>query len=96
MSLDLGDIALLTATAPAKKPVTRPPQRCAGGAPHGERHGKSKISDQQVRRIRQLRADEGLGYKALAERFSCSWETARDIVKGKTRMSAGGPIEGEP
>ena len=35
------------------------------------------------------------GYNQLALKYRCSMATARDIVKGNTRVEAGGPISGD-
>jgi len=58
------------------------------GHPIGQSHHKARLTDAQVRQMRQLRQDFGLTYKKLAERFKCGESTARDIVNYCTRYSA--------
>ncbi len=52
----------------------------------GEEHHKAKLSDDDVRLMRELRR-EGLPYSAIAEKFECSLWTARDIVTYTTRSA---------
>lgn len=53
----------------------------------GETHGKARLSDAEVREIRQLHAN-GIGYRRLARRYGCGQSTVRDIVQYRTRWSA--------
>ena len=52
--------------------------------PTGERHHRAKLSDDDVRLMRELH-ELGLPYSAIAEKFECSLWTARDIVTYATR-----------
>jgi DNA-binding Lrp family transcriptional regulator len=51
----------------------------------GECHHNAKLTDDDVRLIRELREDFGLPYAEIAEKFECSLWTVRDICKGWTR-----------
>ena len=51
----------------------------------GERHPKAKLSDDDVRLIRELREKHGLPYSKIAEKFECSLWTVRDIATYATR-----------
>ncbi|WP_059413433.1 hypothetical protein [Cupriavidus basilensis] len=50
----------------------------------GEDHPRAKLTDADVERMLQLRA-EGIGYKRLAAIFECSPSCVRYIVKGLRR-----------
>lgn len=54
----------------------------------GECHQKSKLTDAQVREIRQLYRAGGTSYARLANQFGCGESTVRDIVTNRTRWSA--------
>jgi AraC-like DNA-binding protein len=93
VSLTLADMLLLTAPAPE-----RPARKSNQGPKHhkaGERTASERLTDAQVRKIRELRLSHHLGFKDLAQRFGCGEDTARNIVRGLTRVGAGGPIEAE-
>lgn len=56
----------------------------------GERHHKAKLTDEQVRDMRQLYQgwkEQGAnkGYETLATIFGCGISTARDICTYRTR-----------
>lgn len=56
----------------------------------GEKHGKAKLSDAEVERMRQMYEERKalfpqFGYGTLARLFGCSQWTARDIVTYRTR-----------
>lgn len=63
------------------------------------------LADEQVVEMRQLWAHwritgvlhrtglAGRGYGTIAACFGCASSTARDIVRGRTRRAAGGPID---
>jgi hypothetical protein len=87
VSLNPSDLALLQA---GRIPG---PGRASGVRRSGLAHHKARLTDAQVYALRVRRA-AGRTYKQLAEEFRCAAFTARDIVKGRTRRSAGGPIEG--
>jgi hypothetical protein len=54
------------------------------GRPRGERHGMAKLTEEQVRQIRRLRA-EGHTYAAIAKMFGLrSKSTVIFITKGET------------
>lgn len=60
----------------------------AGLAPRGERSGVAKLSDEQVRQIRDL-ARAGMKQVHIAKKFDISQMTISDIVNGRSRkMSA--------
>lgn len=61
----------------------------------GEKSGKAKFPDRVVREIRLVRSVQRASYGELAAMFHCSQSCVRDIVKGKTRLDAGGPLEGD-
>lgn len=53
---------------------------------------QSTLTPETVRRMRALRAHNGMTYKALARRYGVSCATVRDITRGWTWKKAGGPI----
>lgn len=57
-----------------------------GTRARGERHGKSKLTEKMVRKIRKLyRAGKGnFGYKKVAAIVGCHFATVAQVVKGKT------------
>lgn len=55
------------------------------GAPQGERHGKARLSDKTVEKIRRAREEQNLSYRQLGLMFEISQWTARDIVTYRTR-----------
>jgi len=50
----------------------------------GECHQRAKLSDEQVRRMREAHSN-GFGYRRLSQIFQCGQSTARDIVTYRTR-----------
>lgn len=54
----------------------------------GADHPKAKLSDDDVRLMRELREKYQLSYRAIAEKFECSLWTVRDVVTYATRYSA--------
>ncbi len=62
----------------------------------GEDHQHARLTDAQVRRMRQDYAREesragtggGGGYATMAKRYRCGVSTARDIITYRTRASA--------
>jgi hypothetical protein len=65
--------------------MARPIARGRGtGWKRGESHHRSRLSDDDVRLMRELR-EEGLTYREIAEKFECSIWTARDIADYRTR-----------
>lgn len=59
-----------------------------GNQAKGEAHGHAKLSNEQVRDMRELRQQYGKSYWVLARIFGCGQSTARDITKYKTRLDA--------
>lgn len=64
--------------------------RSLSGHRMGEHHHNSKLSDEQVRELRELRElnPKLYTYKRLAEIFNCGVRTAQDIARYATRYSA--------
>jgi len=58
-----------------------------GGNPAG------RLTDDEVRRIRERRAD-GESLTGIAHDFGIAFQTVSKIAKGRTRVEAGGPITG--
>jgi len=54
----------------------------------GEAHQKAKLSDEDVRVMREMREEKGWSYAKLAKHFDCGESTARDIIKYRTRWYA--------
>jgi hypothetical protein len=59
----------------------------------GEKHHRSRISDQRVREMRskyhELKAKrKGIGYRVIARLFGVNRWTVRDIVTYRTRIDA--------
>lgn len=54
----------------------------------GQKHGKAKLTDDQVRDMRTLRQRYGKSYGVLAQIFGCGASTARDITNYYTRIDA--------
>lgn len=54
-----------------------------GGQPKGEEHGRSKLTADDVVKIRELVANEELTSYAASKKFGINHKTARDIVSGK-------------
>lgn len=68
-------------------------RRNALGYRVGQDHQKAKLTDAQVKDMRQLyqswkAAGSRKGYSTLAEIFKCGESTARDIVTYRTRVGA--------
>lgn len=61
-----------------------------GGSPRGERHGRAKLTKQDVSAIRK-RVVAGETRRALAREFGVSHQTVNDIVNMRTWVSEGGP-----
>lgn len=51
----------------------------------GESHPRAKLSDHDVRLIRELHEQHGLGYKRLGEKFEAPRSTIADICCYRTR-----------
>lgn len=64
------------------------------GAPPGERHGRSKMKDVEVRAIRKRYARGGISILALADRYDICYNTCRAIITRKTwKHVADDPVE---
>lgn len=65
-----------------------------GLVPFGDRNGMAKLSNEQVRYIRNVYIpyDKEFGQKALARKFNVCAETIKSIVHGKTFICACGTI----
>lgn len=53
----------------------------------GEDHQHAQLTDHDVELMRQLREQEGIGYKRLAVMFDSHVRTVRDIVNYKRRIT---------
>lgn len=60
--------------------------RAQKGHRRGESHYKVKLSDDDVRLMRELREHYGFSYAKIGEKFECSMWTVRDIVNYATRV----------
>jgi hypothetical protein len=58
----------------------------------GEAHGLSRLSDGEVRELRDLYAAGGVRQSDLAAQFAIGQTTVCEIVRGRTRADAGGLI----
>lgn len=58
-------------------------QKGRSGGAKGERHGKARLTDQAVKEIRHLHS-QGLGYRAIARRYSMSRSAIAHIVRGRS------------
>lgn len=56
---------------------------CTGNRAVGERSGKSKLTEKQVREIRRLYTTTETSYKKLAKRFAVSPSAVAAIIKNK-------------
>ena len=54
----------------------------------GERHPKARLSDEQVRNLRERYLARNKGYSWLAKELGLSLWTVRDIVTYRTRVDA--------
>lgn len=61
---------------------------------HGTHNPVQKITDEQVRTIR-MRAQAGATGKELASEYGVSPALITEIIRGRRRAKAGGPIRGE-
>jgi hypothetical protein len=69
----------------------RPPNatvRRQGDHVKGENHYKARLSDKDVREMRELHRRAKKGYETLALIFGCGASTARDICTKRTRRDA--------
>lgn len=51
----------------------------------GQSHGRAKLSDAEVERMRVENETGAAGYKRLAKKYNCGISTARDICTYRTR-----------
>lgn len=63
-----------------------------GRSASGERHGGAKLSDAQVRLIRERYATRTVQQQTLAAEYRVSVPAISEIVRGVKRRQAGGPI----
>lgn len=54
--------------------------------------GKKRLSDEEIRSMREEAIDTKVSFKGLAERYGCSVSYVSFVVGGKRRIKAGGPI----
>ena len=54
----------------------------------GQDHHRAKLTDEQVRQLRQDHDNDLGGYGTLAKKYGIAPSTARDIVNGWTRGTA--------
>ena len=62
--------------------------RAPSGHRCGQSHPRARLTDDQVREMRQLHQQRGKGYFLLGIIFGCSEWTARDICTYRTRWNA--------
>ena len=55
-----------------------------GSLPRGEAHPSSKLTESQIKEIRFLKAEMGLGSRKLAPQFGVSSKTIREILSRRT------------
>jgi len=58
-----------------------------GGHARGEDHHRAKLSDDEVRKMREAHIPYVVGYEQLAQMFKCGISTARDICTYRTRKN---------
>ncbi len=81
---------------PAEELTNRASTRVRG-ARRGERHPSAQLNDKQIRTMRELRRlnKQKWTLSALAAEFGTCPSMASRVVRGKSRVDAGGPIEGD-
>ncbi len=62
--------------------------RAPSGHRCGESHPRARLTDEQVREMRQLREQRRKSYDLLGLIFGCGESTARDICTYRTRINA--------
>lgn len=62
--------------------------RSPSGHRAGQSHPRAKLTDEQVREMRELHEKRRKGYGTLAIIFACGESTARDICTYRTRRTA--------
>lgn len=67
-----------------------------GRQARGERSGRAKLTETQVREIRRLHAEEGLGARRLARRFGVIPTTITPILTGHTWAHLTEAAHGQP
>lgn len=65
-------------------------KKCRGSWGHskGERNGKAKLKDSEVRAMRKSYVPKRGAKAALARRFGCGWTTVNNILSRRTRREA--------
>ncbi len=66
----------------------QPSRRGCNRVPCGESHYRARLTDEQVREMRELHRRAGKGYELLALIFGCGVGTARDICTLRRRRDA--------
>lgn len=61
-----------------------------GNSPSGSENTNAKLTDEQVREIRRLYHEHGLGGPTLAKRYGTSNHSIYRVVNNKSYLSAGG------
>ena len=54
----------------------------------GARHPKAKLTDSQIKQLREMYTPYVIGYGQLAAKFGCAPSTVRDICQYRTRKNA--------
>lgn len=57
----------------------------------GAEHHNARLTDDDVRVMRDIRRATGVGYRCLSLMFHCGESTVRDILKYRTRVPGRGP-----
>jgi len=52
--------------------------------PHGEAHAATKLTESQVKDIRQRHANGGINQTHVAKEFGVSWSIIHDVIRRKT------------
>lgn len=56
-----------------------------GRAARGEKHGRARLSDEEIELIREAYAEGGVSYSVLGERFGISRQHVGAVVRGERR-----------
>ena len=51
-------------------------------------HHRAKLTNEQVKKIREMYSTGTIGYRLLAKAMKCGMSTIRDIVQYRTRAGA--------
>ena len=58
------------------------------GWPAGERHHRARLSDEDVRLMRELREAHGLTIREIADKFEANYNTVASILQYRSRYAA--------